>query len=259
MEINFSLNRPCSLITPTVIRYMNRVHIEDFFQNGKLMLTTYSKCRNHEEQNRLDQNEGKGNFEIEYPSINVSGSRLVGKNSYMLCMSMIESEDLSSKFNTDSYLIIDNAILFFDAVAKALAGFEAGKLGPCGYVDSRYLIKKCVDDLPDPKDMIEAAIQKDQEKLNKSFSEHQEALSKSIDSNIQEFPYFIKDSIFSTEAEFRMVWITSYEVNDSIIINCPEAIKYCRMRDAELMNRRSKGFNSDQSTFIIGGEKGPLK
>lgn len=39
--------------------------------------------------------------------------------------------------------------------------------------------------------------------------------------------YFLKQKKYQHQSEYRILWQTDREVKESIIINCPEAIKYC--------------------------------
>ena len=57
MNVNLGFGRPWALRVPTFYRYMKTEHIEEFFETGLLMLSSYEKCKKHEDI-RKDGREG---------------------------------------------------------------------------------------------------------------------------------------------------------------------------------------------------------
>jgi len=45
---------------------------------------------------------------------------------------------------------------------------------------------------------------------------------------VNESKYFLKQKYFKYQQEFRFIWKMSSQVSSPLIINCPEAVKYCR-------------------------------
>lgn len=47
--------------------------------------------------------------------------------------------------------------------------------------------------------------------------------------------YFLKTIRYQEQSEYRIIWKTDREVPNNIIIECPEAVKFCeKIEDAEL-------------------------
>ena len=52
-------------------------------------------------------------------------------------------------------------------------------------------------------------------------------LNKFIFSQLQQYPYFLKDSTYAHQCEYRYVWLLSHDVDDYLDIKVPEAIPFC--------------------------------
>jgi hypothetical protein len=207
---------------------METKHIEEFFETGKLMLTTFNRCKTIEDTARKDEREGFCNFEIDHNDGNLSGIQVVGKQSYMLCTSLNESQYLMDKFKTDNYLIIFQPLEFANSISKWILGFKEGKIGVCTYKGRRIVKKnKEFNANETTKLMLKASQEGNEEEAKKLFYQSQREISEAINNNIKNEPYFVKEAIFSDEAEVRFIWATENDMNDTLFINCKEATNFC--------------------------------
>jgi hypothetical protein len=104
--------------------------VERFFKTGSLRLTTYEKCKTIEDETRQDKNEGKRNYALTQGGYMTAGVQQVGKRCYMLCASMVESEAQMRRFESDSWILIDDVFGFAEAVSRCIPRYASGKMGP---------------------------------------------------------------------------------------------------------------------------------
>jgi len=213
---------------PRAIRYMNTNFIEDFFEFGKIMLTTYEKCRKHEDAIRCDLKEGSNQFNLVNGNIGTAGIHTVGAHSYMLCGSIVESTDLMNHFSTDNYLIINDILGFADAISRYIPGFLNGKFGNCIYKDERLFESKTQKPImPDPKKLLAITRDGNPGDIDQEFHRMNNELYENINRELANETYFVKEKLFSKELEFRVIWSTSCKTSEPLHIKCPEAIKFC--------------------------------
>ena len=243
-SLQFGLPRPWELKIPPVIRYLDRQYVEEFFRSGKLRLTTYGQCQEHECNIRRDSKEGKANFSLELDALGMSGGGIqtVGWQSYMLCASLRESRKLLERFNVDSYFRITNIFGFLDAISRRIPGCGSGKIGSCIYKDEDEFEK------PLPFKQLSPNID-----ASASAGKFQLA---PVEFEMSTEPYFIKSDIFSVEAEFRFIWGVPYDVNGAITIECPEAIQFCEPDAPVLDGYKKKNNSGDIRSSILMGSSG---
>lgn len=228
LSINIALPRPWVIEFPKVIRYMDKCHIDEFFKTGSLMLTTFKRCKIHEEENRKDSNEGGIQFEIKHGNLEAKGWHNVGFQSYMLCTSLVESEQLMSKFKVNGYFIINNILAFSDVISRYIPGFTNGMVGVCAYEDARKFSKNSNENISFSSEELARALEnEDHAQVESIINKQQESLNNSINRDLGKIPYFIKENSFKEEAELRIIWSVPYDTQDTIIIKCPEARQFC--------------------------------
>jgi hypothetical protein len=228
INININFFRPWQVSVPPLIRYMETKHIEEFYETGKLMLTTFERCKTIEDKSRQDKSEGICNFEVNHNNGQINGIQVVGKQSYMLCTSLIESGRLMDKFKTDNYLIIFQPLEFANCISKWIPGFKRGQVGLCTYKESKT-IKRNVQFDPNQtvKLMLQASQEGNDEEAKRLFYQSRREISESINNNILNEPYLVKSSIYSDEAEVRIVWTAEDDVKEPLFLNCKEATNFC--------------------------------
>ncbi len=83
-------NTPTNIIynVPIVYRFMDEQYVDDFWKNGVLKLTTFSKCKELEDKNRKDDKEGQSElfgYDNQY-TLKIGFG--VGSDAIMLCTSL---------------------------------------------------------------------------------------------------------------------------------------------------------------------------
>lgn len=213
------------------IRYLDAKWINDFFVAGRLMLSTYEKCRTHEDLSRRDEREGKGNFHITDGLYALTGIQTSGSRSYILCTSLSESSALMRHFGTDDYFRIVDVPGFCKAISSSLSGFLSYKFGRCKYLPERSVVRNTLQSIPpDPSELLEAAKVKDQRAVEESFYRMNAQLAKRIDDEISDEIYFLKENTSEVKDEFRMIWTVNEDVVAPKEVVCPDATQFCQRR-----------------------------
>jgi len=216
-------------IPPRVVRYLETNNIKKFFETGELLLTSYSRCKNHEDKSRKDSNEGKSQYEVTYNGAygnqKTCGWHDVGAGSYMLCTSKVESEALMRKFSVNGYFWINDVLEFSEAISKCIPDFLTTKYGCCTYQDTRVLSKQKTNPFM-PLIPSKPFEDEDHEKISQILYDFQNKLSEHYYDAAEE-TFFLKEKHYSDEEEFRIIWNTSNKVDGYLIIKCPQAIQFC--------------------------------
>lgn len=207
---------------PTVVRYLEKGYVENFFSTGELMLASVKKFHQHADEQRGDTEEGLAQLNVlvnETPVVGLVGS---GSNAFILSTSCIDDESLMQQLNYDAAIRIVDTIGFAAAIAECIPFFRHGTQGYCIYRDSKRIMRKIkkpnLPDLP-PKTGAEA---------EKYFHEMNAALA---EANAHE-SLFRKALRYASQAEYRFIWFADSAIEkDSIIIKCPKAIQFCEKID----------------------------
>ncbi len=215
---------PWNIYTPVVFRYLNKEHVDSFFNNGEIKLSSIEEFKQHLDEQRLDKKEGDTMFisrTTEGGGQTVTAKALHGSNAYILSASMKYEPELMSNFQTDSYIRIKDTTNFGISISKCIASLVSGFEGPCIYQINKIIESDLgyinIEKLRDPNDpTIKPEI----------------ILSNLLNSKMQHFPYFLKEKSFLHQMEYRFVWIVKEKVEKSIIIKVPEAIKFCEKPNA---------------------------
>jgi hypothetical protein len=232
MPSPYSANRSSALTSarePSKYRYMQADYVESFFCDGSLLLTTYEKCRTHENLTRRDSREGKANFYFPHGSFVASGIQGVGKRSYMLCTSSTLSEGIMTRFGVDSWIEIVDPPAFADAISRAVPGCLSLRLAPCQYVAVRSVERTTERPImPDPTRLLEAASSGDSGAVEVAFHAMNREMADHLDEEMEDSTYFLKEAVpFEIEDEFRFVWTVDHDVVDPKVFICKEAAKHC--------------------------------
>lgn len=218
--------KPLSFKLPVVVRYLEKAEfVEAFFATGALMLTTYSRCQSIEDAVRRDPKEGHSTFAFDHGGYTTAGIQQVGKRSYMLCGSMIESAAQAERFGAASYIRINDPLRFAEAVSRWIPGCQGVRFGPCIYRERRETTKATSSLLPPVQDLLSAT----PDNLERTFNEMNRSLAQAVEQELAAEPYFLKEADpFAADAEFRFVWTVPYDVEGSRIVECPDAIPFCQ-------------------------------
>ncbi|HEY9177351.1 MAG TPA: hypothetical protein VIN07_06650 [Flavipsychrobacter sp.] len=220
--LSLELKKPINVSYPPVYRYMNKQYVDDFFNNGRIRLSSYKKFRTYPDEIRGDLNEGSGT----YLTPTQEGSQFMlmtqlGKQEYMLCGSLLFSEKIQTIFDTDACIKINSPIEFAASILNCLQGSTQAYLGACRYQSNR-LIKKAIADFSSI-DFIgpEGTVILGGPKMNENMA--------TIIGNGFDILY-LKEDKYIDQSEFRFVWSINqqyYKMYEYIDIECKEAIQFC--------------------------------
>lgn len=215
---------------PYLYRYENARYISEFFERGKLKLSSFARYRTYKDNQLGDSSEG--HF-ASYAYYNVKGQPytaitkgVLAVNSYSFCTSLRCSEDLMGIFSRDSVFrirdvpqFINEIVISMDRYLEPLGNKVTGvDFGNCSYV-SRKLTRADVppflrEDLlynSDPN-VIDA------DKLRDALRPFMNPINA-----------FLKPREYEQQQEYRILFQTQYSVDDSIVIDCPQAARHCQL------------------------------
>jgi len=207
------------ICTPVVFRFLPDEHVRQFFTDGSLRLSSFSQFKKHNDEQRLDAREGKTFFV--HRTQQGGGQTLTahashGYNAYVLCGTIRHDEELSKAFGCNSYIRINNPTEFGAKVARHIPGFMVGAEGFCLYQDKKIIERDLgyidLTQFVDPSSHSEP---------------NKERIRQFINDQMKHYPFFLKDSSYSHQVEYRLVWITSSPVQNFLDIKVPEAIPIC--------------------------------
>ena len=136
-----AFTRPWEIRTPGLTRYLEAVYVDEFFNAGKLRISSFKVFRRHPDEQRNDPSEGIAIQEIISPNARHSILGINGQEAYVLCCGTVESKDMVASSGTDAGFRIKNSLGFADAVSRQIPGFIGGSEGLCHYRDSTLLRK----------------------------------------------------------------------------------------------------------------------
>jgi hypothetical protein len=208
---------------PTVYRYMQSSYISDFFENGRLRISSFQRFRDYPDEIRGDKREaqgsisGKGGDGFTFHIMSNAGA-----NGYMLSASLEDSDAIRQEFDVDSYFEIFDPLGFAVSVANALPGQQEAFLGFCNYQDKRVidrtLEEMTINDFTGEDGNIILMHPKMNERIHQLVGNGIDLL-------------FLKEKKYQAQAEFRFVWRIDgafFDVENHIDIICKEAIRFCR-------------------------------
>lgn len=221
--INLQIGKPLDIYLPNIYRYMDKEHIDKFFNEGILRISSFKRFKEYPDEIRGDKNEGNGSV---IGTSDTSGFQFhvmsnIGQGAYLLCGSIIESDTLKKTFETQSCFRIVKPLDFSIAISNAVLGFKQSYQGFCNYREHR-VIKKLIssmdiNDCTGPEGTIILGGQKGNQRTN-------EIIGNGIDL------MFLKERKYQTQCEYRFIWKINtlfYPIADYLDIQCNEAIQFC--------------------------------
>jgi hypothetical protein len=199
-------------------RFLEKQHVDDFFNNGKLRLSSFSKFRQHKDEIRGDDREGSGWYLANYHSETGRGQSFgaklsTGINAYIICTSQINNKDAFIDCHYDSGFLIKDIFSFAIEISRAIPFFRAGMQGQCFYVDDPTihidLGKFDIDSLSPEERQIK----------QNEFDEKRKQ-----DTDI----FFMKLLKHKDQEEYRILWFAD-KADDYIDILCPNALQFCEI------------------------------
>jgi hypothetical protein len=215
VAISIGFQKQWNIRLPYVYRHLEREYVDAFFENGVLRLSSFDNFSKHDDEQRLDTQEGKGIFinvaEGPNPQTVIAGVSY-GHNAFVLCGSTIYKETGAKDFATNSGFRINDTTGFAEAISRYLPGCVGGMEGPCTYLTKRTSRKNTEAIDIDPTDGSGIDIQK---------------AVKGIFQRAGDDLLFMKHASYSDQSEYRILWAVPNNVTGHIEIICPEAAAFC--------------------------------
>lgn len=192
----------------------NEKWLDNFFNDGEIMLGCFNKFRQYPNEFQGDSQEGNGfAFFVTENKDTVGLKYEGGLNSYILSTTTEYDSKIIKDFNAVGAIKILNTTGFATIIGDCLSGFTSGLEGHCIYADSRvfqlsdHLRLQELYKLPDAV-------------YNQEFREEFQLLC--LDREL-----FLKHNKYKYQKEYRFVWHVSQPIQNRIIIKCPELISLC--------------------------------
>lgn len=216
-NINSAFSHVINYITviPYLYRYENQNHIDTFFENGDLFISSFHNYKKYEDNELGDTDEGKSmNFAKSNHDLTLGTYVSAGMNEYSFCTSTILDESLLNTFSRNSVFKIKEPLNFILEITRSLQRVHQVMHGHCLYLDQRILTKNVSGVDMDSLKSEEGGISFEKLIQVSNYVQGMDA-------------YFLKQKKYQHQSEYRILWQTDRDVKNGIVINCPEAIKYC--------------------------------
>src|SRR6056297_2869635 len=126
------LIRPWHIRRPGVYRYLDTKYVDDFFQTGRLRVSSFNRFAEHSDEQRADVSEGfcfVMHRNSEGTGQTIFSTMSFGKNAFVLCGSTVYSDVLKKAFGTEDGFKITDPTKFGEAIAFHIPGFARGLEG----------------------------------------------------------------------------------------------------------------------------------
>lgn len=216
-EIAQIFGRQWALRRPYVYRYLPSEHVDQFFKDGSIRISSFNCFAGHDDEHRADPEEGfchVAHINAEGTGQTVLAAMSFGQRAYVVCGSTHYSKILSEKFECDSGIRINDPTKFAEAISYRLSGFVGGMEGPCHYLPERSVLR----DLG-PQDLSRFR----DENSGDPTPEFEQFMHQLAGND----PLFIKHTSYASQSEYRLLWFVHDEVDSFIDIKCPEATQFC--------------------------------
>jgi len=201
---------------PPLFRYLEKKHVDAFFSDGDLQLSTFFKMRKHQDEQRGDPSEGHGKINYKINGQPAQTEDQVGIDSYVLCTSLLHSTQMYNDFKCDSCIEINDPLQFANLIAREIKGVERVIFGPCHYVLDKTIDRNSVSQFSCEKE-----------------HDYETLLQKTVLDGSIHVP-FRKHCQYCHQHEYRFLWEISSAmepIDGSKVIKVPEAIPLCNRLD----------------------------
>lgn len=216
LDVKATIPRDLSwtLMPPVVYRYMEQQWVDKFFETGELMLTSFTRCSSHCDEQRADEFEGMTLVVGRGPgNLRIESQVRMGADFYLLCTSVRGDESLMREFGCDGFFRINDTFGFALAIAKKLGGFLRGFEGMCSYTD-RLVIER-----PIPAGLTAL--------FDGSMPAALERQAAAVMQIAGVDALLAKRTAYANQFEYRLLWNVDHDVTDTIVVRCPEAVQFC--------------------------------
>ena len=192
-------------------------YINNFFETGELLISCFAKFKKCPNEFQGDKEEGDGIVvgKNEKGDISMIGFDS-GINAYVFSTTTKNTDKMKSDFKAVGAIKINEPTQFAIEIAKKLSFVSSGVEGYCDYIDSR------IQWLKDNSDENKRFQKLDFKNDPNSYENFRTAGADGSD-------LFLKSKSYEYQSEYRLIWFTDErkKIKESVVIYCPEAIKYC--------------------------------
>lgn len=199
-------------INPVFRIFSDIKHVDDFFDNGNIYLSSFQNFKNYEDEMQGDKTEGQnlvGGFDGNKTSQYVFYEG--GINAYVLCSTNSLNENVIKDFKGMGAIKIKDSVNFGKEIARKLPFVNTGIEGDCIYGDSKVQILE--------------------NEKNKAFHNIDFKNPISIKEELSQITLgvemFMKHNKYRHQQEHRLLWFSDAQIQNGIVVHCPEAIQYC--------------------------------
>lgn len=204
-------------ITPVVFRILERCWVDKFFETGELRLSSFAKFREHTDEQRKD-NEGANIITLRGESTTAFAVLGHGYDAYILCATSLEpSQSILQRFSCDAAIQVFDTMAFANALSSYVTGFRGGYAGHCAYTARSIQVKVKDVDI----DSFRTYPGSNDIDANKAGMYFLNAAGAAVYFRKAATPTFIE------QAEYRWVFLTSGDAQQTITIRAPEARQFC--------------------------------
>ncbi|MGC1631680.1 MAG: hypothetical protein WA749_06165 [Gelidibacter sp.] len=202
----------CHKIDPVFRIIAKKEHLDDFFENGNIFISSFENFKSYKDEMQGDISEGQsliGGFDEEG-----NGNHIFyegGMQAFILCTTKVLTNQVINDFKGVGAIKIVNSVLFAKEIARKLPFVDSGIEGSCIYIDSK------VQHLADEKNELFQKVNfSDLLMMNQTVA----ALTNGVE-------IFMKYKKYEHQQEHRLAWFSQRKIKRGIVVNCPEAIEYC--------------------------------
>jgi len=133
------------ICTPSLFRFLDKEHVDAFFKDGTLRISSFAQFHKYKDEQRQDKHEGEAYF---VEQTKEKGGQTIeifskhGNNVYVLSSSMRYDKELANLFKCDSYIRIKEPTNFGITIAKHIPNLITAFEGPCNYQAMKILAKE---------------------------------------------------------------------------------------------------------------------
>jgi len=212
-SLNFPIN--WNIKREPIYRILSDVKwMDNFFDKGEIMISCLNNFRNYPDEMRGDVNEGEAI--IGGVSDNGNHNAVIyesGMKAFVMSATTELNDKVIKDFNGKCAIKINNPELFGLEISKKLPFVTSAIEGYCNYAESRVHFFK--------KEQKENSIFQSIDFKNDPRSE---SIFKQLTMGME---LFLKLDKYKHQKEYRLIWFSEEEVNESVLIKCPEATAFC--------------------------------
>ena len=186
-----------------IFKMCKSVYVDNFFEQGKLQLGSFNYYNSFDHDEIGDKTEGEVVLIAQDKKGTACGKFGGGYNSLVFCAYAGKPEQSTlNKFGYDSGFKIIDPEKFAEAIHASVASISY-EYAMCNYSKHKAIMGY-------PKNGI-----------------NRQTISSETIKMVNSAQYYIKPDRYSHQKEFRFLWDTGRECLLPIVIECPEATKYC--------------------------------